>query len=250
MKLKEILARVERRLAKTGQTANGASRAAGKPDAIRNLRRAVKQGRDGMTTGTISVLAPVLKTSAAWLLEEQGQEDVTETPSQDETFVNPPRKGEKPSRHTIKAEQTEQIPGAQLVGERDLPVFGTSQGGKGAVIVSNDPVDWVARPDPLARVKDGYGIIVPDDTMFPALETGDTLLVNPHLPPKEGNTCIFRSRQPDDTVHLRINFLRRQTTDSWHVTEWNSDGKRTPRDFSLKKSEWQICHVSVGKYNA
>ncbi len=44
-----------------------------KPDAIRNLKRAVKNGdRRGVTTETLAALAPVLKTSAAWLLEGHG----------------------------------------------------------------------------------------------------------------------------------------------------------------------------------
>jgi hypothetical protein len=65
------------------------------------------------------------------------------------------------------------IPASQLVGDRDLPVFGTAQGGSGALIVSNEPVDWVVRPDPLLRVKDGYGMIVTGDSMDPALRARD-----------------------------------------------------------------------------
>ena len=35
------------------------------------------------------------------------------------------------------------IPGSQLAGERDLPVFGSAQGGTGVLIVSNEAVEWV-----------------------------------------------------------------------------------------------------------
>lgn len=84
--------------------------------------------------------------------------------------------------------------------------------------------------------------------MAPEFRSGDIALVNPHLPPRAGDTCVFRGERPDHTILSCIKFLRRQTADSWHVTEWNSDeGKK--RDFTLKKSEWQTCHVTVGKYS-
>lgn len=140
------------------------------------------------------------------------------------------------------------IPGSQLIGERDLPVFATSQGGKGAIVLSSDPVDWVARPEPLARVKDGYGVIITEDSMSPEFRSGDIALVNPHLPCRTGDTCVFRGDRPDHTILSCIKFLRRQTADAWHVTEWNSeDGHK--RDFTLKKADWQTCHVTVGKYS-
>lgn len=73
MDLEDILTRIESRLAALGLSAHAASLAAKKPDAIRNLKRAVKNGdRRGVTTETLIALAPVLKTSAAWLLEGVG----------------------------------------------------------------------------------------------------------------------------------------------------------------------------------
>lgn len=70
MELQDILSRIERRLKAVKLTPDAASRAAGKPDAIRNIKRAVRDGaRTGVSTDTIRALAPVLKTSASWLLE-------------------------------------------------------------------------------------------------------------------------------------------------------------------------------------
>jgi hypothetical protein len=73
MELEDVLARVESRLKALDLSAHAASLAAKKPDAIRNLRRAVKNGdRRGITTETLVALAPILKTTAAWLLEGVG----------------------------------------------------------------------------------------------------------------------------------------------------------------------------------
>lgn len=134
-------------------------------------------------------------------------------------------------------------PGSQLVGERDLPVFGTAQGGSGALIVTSEPVDWVVRPDPLLRVKDGYGMIVTGDSMDPALKSGSIALVNPHLPPRLGDFCLFRSHAEDGTTHVVIKEYRGETETTWKVRQYSP-----PKDFALKKSEWQVRHRVVGSY--
>lgn len=140
------------------------------------------------------------------------------------------------------------IPGSQLIGERDLPVFASTQGGSGVIIVSNDPVEWVARPDPLARVKDGYGVIVLEDSMSPEFEPGDIALVHPYKPATAGVTCIFKSHSPDGTIRAVIKRLRRVTGEAWHVRQWNPpQGEKA--DYLLKRSEWQECHVTVGRYS-
>jgi Peptidase S24-like len=73
VKLDDVLARIERRLEALDLSAHAASLAAKRPDAIRNLRRAIKNDdRRGITTETLMALAPVLKTTAAWLLEGVG----------------------------------------------------------------------------------------------------------------------------------------------------------------------------------
>lgn len=126
----------------------------------------------------------------------------------------------------------------------DLPVFGTAQGGDGgSLVMSNEAVDWVLRPAPLLRVKDGYGIIVTGDSMSPQHENGSTALVNPHLPPRNGNTCVFRQHRDDGSVYVIIKKLRRFTDDTWFLSQFNP-----AKDFTLKRADWQICHVTIGNY--
>lgn len=73
MDLSSILDRVEQRLITLKISADKASRLAGKTDAIRNMRRALESGdRHGVTTATLSALAPVLKTTVAWLMTGEG----------------------------------------------------------------------------------------------------------------------------------------------------------------------------------
>jgi phage repressor protein C with HTH and peptisase S24 domain len=151
-------------------------------------------------------------------------------------------------RHKLPENQqppSDFMPGAQLVGDHDLPVFGTAQGGSGALIVTDRAVDWVVRPDPLLRVEDGYGMIVTGDSMDPVHKHGSIALVNPHLPWRSGDTCIFRSHHENGDNLAIIKELRRFTDDLWYVRQYNP-----PKDFTLKRSEWQICHVTVGNFFA
>ncbi len=128
--------------------------------------------------------------------------------------------------------------------ERDLPVFATAQGGRGgALIMSNEAVDWVTRPAPLLKVRDGYGMIVTGDSMSPKFENGSTALVNPHLPPRNGSACVFRNHQDDGTVLAIIKTLIRFNDDTWFVSQFSPK-----KEFQLKRSEWQVCHVTVGSY--
>ncbi len=96
MDLSGILARIEKRLHATGLSDNAASALAGKPDAIRNIRRAIAAGRKGVSTATIAALAPVLGTRASWLLSEDGPEtaDHVDLRSEDiaATLDKPPRR--------------------------------------------------------------------------------------------------------------------------------------------------------------
>jgi phage repressor protein C with HTH and peptisase S24 domain len=134
--------------------------------------------------------------------------------------------------------------GAELFGmQADLPVYGTAQGGPdGAEIVSEYAVDYVARPAVLLRVRDGYGMIVTGDSMSPEHKAGSIALVNPHLPPRVGDSCVFRS-ETDGTHLALIKEYRGQTETHWKVRQHNP-----PKDFTLKKGDWQVVHRTVGNY--
>lgn len=71
--LKDVLDRIEQRLADLDISATAASKAAGlSADAIRNMRRAVNgEGppRHGVSSATLNALAPVLQVSSKWLLD-------------------------------------------------------------------------------------------------------------------------------------------------------------------------------------
>src|SRR5207248_2115294 len=73
---KDVLHRIDQRLAALGLNESVAAKKAKLSDsAIRNMRRAVRAGKEqGASTMTLDKLAPVLKTTAAWLLTGEGEE--------------------------------------------------------------------------------------------------------------------------------------------------------------------------------
>src|SRR5262245_20181542 len=142
------------------------------------------------------------------------------------------------------AHRTPTIPGADLVGARDLPLYATVEAGEGAVVMSSDPVDEVRRPAPLATVKGAYGVIVSGESMVPALRPGDIALIHPHLPPKVEDICLFISEKNGEFVATIKEYVG-QTRDHWKVKRY----KPEEMEFTLRKSEWQTCHVSVGRYS-
>jgi SOS-response transcriptional repressor LexA len=95
--LQDVLSRIEERLRVVGLSAAAASRQAGlSEDAIRNLKRAVKEpdGRKGVSTRTITALAPVLQTSAAWLLTgEASDAGASAGPTSGSTIEELPARG-------------------------------------------------------------------------------------------------------------------------------------------------------------
>lgn len=129
--------------------------------------------------------------------------------------------------------------------ESDLPVYGAQDGdGTWTTLTSADPVDHVRRPEPLLSARDGYGCYVIDDTMSPAFERGDLLLVHPDRPVRPGDDCLFVQESGNHTQRVQLKRLLRITSENWEVRQFNP-----PRDFDLDRGEWQKVQLVVGKYS-
>lgn len=127
--------------------------------------------------------------------------------------------------------------------KKDLPVYSSAEGGPGGIIFSPEPIDYVIRPDPLANVKAGYAMYAVGESMSPAFEQGDLLLINPHLPYRSGDdVLIYRSEHGQNEAVVKR--LRRATVEHWQLEQFNP-----PKNLSLPRGTWPVCHVIVGKYS-
>ncbi len=125
----------------------------------------------------------------------------------------------------------------------DLPVYASAEGGNGAIIITNEPIDYVRRPEPLLSVRDSYGCYVIGDSMSPAYEQGDLLLIHPTRPVRSGDDCVFVRDPGDGSQQALVKRLLRIAPEKWRVRQYNP-----ARDFDLDRGQWQKAQLIVGKY--
>lgn len=152
------------------------------------------------------------------------------------------------SQAQLQAEQ-QTIDRADLVGVNDLPIFASVRGGAidDSILVSPEPIDYVKRPEPLAKAKNGYGLYVVGDSMEPAYRQGDLALIHPNVPPKAGDEVVVCSTDVDGEHYAVIKLLVKVTGEKWHLKQYNP-GPDEPAEFTLDRREWPVCHLVVGNY--
>jgi transcriptional regulator with XRE-family HTH domain len=128
----------------------------------------------------------------------------------------------------------------------DLPIFGASETSDGALVLSQQPIDYIDRPEPLRNVPGSYGFIMGNDDMFPEYEPGDYALVNPHLPRLPDTTCLFHAADVQSPLVL-VRRLRAISPEFWTLTAWQ------PRPglaavSELRRDVWPKCHRIVGRF--
>lgn len=137
------------------------------------------------------------------------------------------------------------FPGEQLMGKIDLPIYSIASGGRGALVMSNEPYTLMARPHNLLGIKESYGVLVKGDSMAKEYKENDIAYVDPHRHPKKGDACVFQNQNDDGTVTAIIKYLERSPDASetvFYVSQSNP-----PKKFTIKKADWQSCSVLVGK---
>ena len=111
-------------------------------------------------------------------------------------------------------------------------------------MLSADAIAWIHRDQRLVGVRDAFACYVVGESMFPAYEHGNLLLVNPAVPPTAGDDCLLIQEASDGSRSALIKRLVRFNSTSWTVKQWNPD-----KTFSLPRKEWQRALLVIGKYN-
>ncbi|WP_445490240.1 helix-turn-helix transcriptional regulator [Rhodopseudomonas sp. RCAM05734] len=106
------------------------------------------------------------------------------------------------------------------------------------------PVDYIARPEPLLRVRRGYGILIPDNQNHPILRAGDISLANPHLPIRPDNEVIFTRH--DDKAKATYSLIA-TVVDLDESTYTVRHGGSDP--YRLSRGDWKYANLFVGKFN-
>lgn len=197
--------------------------------------------RGNTSPKSIVQLAQVLGVSVHWLQSDRGDKHagVIETPADEQYDLTgrPATAGGQGARGSGA--------GSGSGGRPPLPVHSSAQGGReGAMVLSSDPVAWVPREARLDGVREAYGCFVSGDSMEPAYERGNLLLVNPAATVAPGDDCLFVREADDGTRYVLVKRLVRVNEQSWTVRQYNP-----PRTYTLSRKEWQQAHLVIGKYN-
>ncbi len=140
-------------------------------------------------------------------------------------------------------------PADEIVGKPDLPILSSIPGGSfgDTVIVSREHIDYVLRPEPLAKAKNGYGLYVVGNTMEPVYRHGDLALIHPNIPPRPGDEVLVCSVDKNNEFKALLKLLVGVTDEEWRLKQYNPPlGEKA--EFSLNRQEWPICHLVVGNY--
>lgn len=164
-KLPEILARIDQRLADLKLSDNAASLRAGKPDAIRNARRAINSpNRQGITLATLEALAGALETNVSWLADGTGEPEVRSG-------------GGYSAEPNAEIQSSPAYLPAKAMLPNDVPELGVTVGGSGdddsVFELNGATVDYHPRPPGLARRPNVFVLRVANSSMSPRFEDGD-----------------------------------------------------------------------------
>jgi len=102
-------------------------------------------------------------------------------------------------------------------------------------------VDW---PPFLEETDSAYAVYVPDDTMSPAYEPGDTIYLDTDLPPELDKDVLLRTGNGGGMAVLAR--LTGITPRGWKVKQ---HGNKKKVEFPVSKNEYPVCHRVVGKKN-
>ena len=125
-------------------------------------------------------------------------------------------------------------PVPNLAGRPDIPVWASAEAGAdGAMVLVNDPIDWIRRSERMQGVQKPFAFYVIGSSMSPAIEHGDQVVVNPSLLPAAGKDHVFLQTQEDGTILALVKRLLRVGATAWRVRQFNP-----PKDFELPKAKW------------
>lgn len=165
---------------------------------------------------TLSRLAGVLGTSEQWLLTGQGPEE-TANPENTSNGKTEPSSSDVIPAINVGMPQRGAMPA-------DVPVMGTAAGSllSGAFQMQGGVIDYVRRPPALSGARDIYALYVEGSSMEPRYFPGELVYVNPHKPPRLGDTVIVQEINSDNSpISASIGVLHKRTGGTVVLRKYN-----------------------------
>lgn len=120
------------------------------------------------------------------------------------------------------------------------PIYASAHGGDGdQILTPGEVVEWRAPPQRWDSVRGLYGFYVVGDSMAPRINPGEMVWVHPHRQAQPGQEGVFIHRGDNGESPIMVKELVRSNTAHWTVKQHNP-----PREFQLKRDEWD-CQLVV-----
>jgi phage repressor protein C with HTH and peptisase S24 domain len=132
--------------------------------------------------------------------------------------------------------------------EADLPVFAATEGGKGEMVVSSDPIEMVPRPWYLKNVKEGYAVLVTGESMEPRYAPGEIVVVNPKAALVRGKDVIIHTAREGGDFRAMVKSYMGATAETWKLRQFNPPPGEE-MDFAASKKQWPFALRVVGRYD-
>jgi transcriptional regulator with XRE-family HTH domain len=119
----------------------------------------------------------------------------------------------------------------------DLPVWASAPVDDDVIVLTPTPIAHIRRSDRMTGARDAYSFYVVGPSMSPAIEHGDQVIVNPHLPIRPGNDCVFINLVSQRMLVL-VRRLIRLDSEHWRVRQFSPTG-----ELELSRNAWTKAHV-------
>jgi len=124
----------------------------------------------------------------------------------------------------------------------DLPVLGAEEVGGGIFTLSAEAVAVTSRPVMLRQSKNSFAFRVVSDAMYPALERGTLIFIDPTIPAAVGENALFVSAPgADGKIRYTVRRILDITEAHWRVKQWKPE-----KTVNLARSEWPTAHKVMG----
>lgn len=122
-------------------------------------------------------------------------------------------------------------------GEADIPLWASAAAGdEGAMILVPDPIGYLHRSERMLNVRSPFAFNVIGDSMSPAIEHGDQVVVNPAVVARAGHDCVFIHEGAEGMLAL-VKRLVRPGAEHWKVRQF-----KPPKDFDISRRKWSRVH--------
>lgn len=126
-----------------------------------------------------------------------------------------------------------------------IPVIGMGSDPAYGSFITNSPLEYIERSEPLFYAAGAYALKIANDDMYPALKTSEIALVNPNLSPLEDEPHIFL-KEGDESARVIaiIGYLKSFSAETWSIRQFSPE-----KTFDLQRIDFRVCHRIVGKFS-